>query len=279
MHSLEWRRGEVAEIKVHTYTRQLLVPSGEGYQDRLKRLADEAFSAEPWGGLAARTALAAGTTEDDASIPAMLEALSASSMDEVAGRELGRLVSLADPGVEVVECHLFPCLNQKHRGGFCYAPGKMLILIPLMELWEKRLRRNITHEYSHTVRMRRWPLDQRHGFGPAFRYTIREHLVFEGLAENLVEQFHADPDFPLAAVTTEEEARFWEAVQPHFERENWDAYGVLMNPGAGLPSRVGYTVGYHLVKRYLDRQGITALAAHQIPYDELYWRSGYPLLR
>lgn len=269
----------MAQIKMFPHYREL-VERPQDYPMKLHDVSQQVFADEPWGQLAAQMALQAGAASDVTLVTDALALLAESGMDEIAEHELKRLVQLENPETRTLECHLFPCLHPDRRGGFCFAPGKMLILIPLMDLWEKRLVRNICHEYSHTLRMTKWPLDERHGFGPTFRYTVREHLVFEGLAENLVEEMHPDPkDFPVEQVTEGEERRFWEAISPHFNKENWDAYGVLMNPAAGLPRRIGYIVGSRIVRSYLRRHGMSALSAHQLPYGELYWNSEYTSIR
>lgn len=131
----------------------------------------------------------------------------------------------------------------------------------------ERLVRNIAHEYSHTLRMRHWPQEEGHGFGPARRYTIADFLVFEGLAENLVEQFHVHPAFPARTVADDVAQRFWEAVEPHRGLANWDAHRVLMNPAPDLPDGIGYAMSYHVVRRFLDRTGMTALEAQHLPYE------------
>lgn len=258
-------------IQVKSYAENLLreMADGRGYLEALAVHAQTAFASEPWGQMAIRTAMSGGTPPDDVDPVSGLKAICGSGMETVARRELERLVELADPQVETVECHLFPCLNPERRGGFCYAPGKMLILIPLIEHWPLRVVRNITHEYSHTLRTRRWPTDERFGYGPAYRYTIREYLVFEGLADNLAEESHPHPAFPVPEVPHDLAQRFWDAVQPHRDFESWDAYRLFQNPSPDLPVGIGYRMGYNVVRRFLERTGMTALAAHQLSYDEI----------
>lgn len=51
-------------------------------------------------------------------------------MERVAQQALERRVAMADPHVEKVKCHLFPCLDPERRGALCYAPGKYSFRYP-----------------------------------------------------------------------------------------------------------------------------------------------------
>lgn len=262
-------------VRVLAHYRQLAAGGTRGYQERLERRAAAAFAREPWYDRVYRTAVAAGSIAGAPRPPGeTLDALAASDMDKVARTELRRLAAVAPPPADVVECHLFPCLHADRRGGFCFAPGKMLILMPLMDRWQLRLVRNITHEYSHTLRMARWPADERHGFGPTFPYSVRDFLVFEGLAECLVQQFHADPGLPPPQVTAEDEARFLAVLDRHLHLVGWEAYMAFLRPDDSIPPYTGYAVGYRLVQRYLDWSGRTAITAHSLPYADIYQGSG-----
>lgn len=255
-------------VRVLAHYRQLAAAGPQAYQEQLKVLAAEAFAGEPWYDRACRMAVAAGAGAPGTA--EMLGALAASGMDEIARGELLRLVRILPPPTESVECHLFPCLHPDRRGGFCYAPGKMLILMPLTDRWQLRLVRNITHEYSHTLRMARWPADERHGFGPAFPYSVRDFLVFEGLAECLVQQFHADPGLPPPQASPEDEARCLALLDRHLHLVGTEAYMAFLRPHDSIPPGTGYAVAYSLVQRFLRREGMTATAAHSLSYAEIY---------
>lgn len=43
--------------------------------------------------------------------------------------------------------------------------------------------------------------------------------------------------------------------------------------------RAAYEAGARVVRAYLLRHGASIAEAHRLPSDELYWGSGYPLLR
>lgn len=264
------------EFRVFPHYRQLLSVTGEEYQQRLEELAARVFAGEAWYERAVKVAVAAGTAPPGVAPAAELAALAASNMAELAHAQLARLLAAAPPPTGLVECHLFPCLHPDRRGGFNYAPGKMLIVMPLVDLWATRLIRNITHEYSHTLRMVRWPTDERHGYGPAYPYTVRDFLVFEGLAENLVEQFAADPAFPPPDVPAADETLFWDGFGRHLHLTGTEAYMVFQRAAPGLPWRTGYDVGYRVVRSFLERCGLTALEAHRLPYEEIYRASAYP---
>lgn len=262
----------MTEIRVIAYAGRLLkaAAAGGNYLEALQSEARASFAHEPWSQRAIRTAVRGSEPPEGIDTLAGLKAIAESGMELVAHRELERLVALADPGTPGVECHLFPCLNPELRGGgLCYAPGKMLVQVPLIEHWPLRVVRNLTHEYSHTLRGRLWPSDERYGYGPAYRYRIRDFLVFEGLADNLVEESHPHPAFAAPRPDAGVIGRFWEAVLPHQDLEHWDAYRVLMTPGPDFPRGIGYAMGYTVVRRFLERTGMTALEAHRLPYAEI----------
>ena len=103
-------------------------------------------------------------------------------------------------------------------GGCTIAPGKILVALRVDALARTRLARNIAHEYSHGVRMASRP-QAADGYGEHVPYSVRDHLVFEGLASVLVETLYPaameDPE-----VSAEEELR-WGA------KADLDAKGTL----------------------------------------------------
>lgn len=122
--------------------------------------------------------------------------------------------------------------------------------------------------------MRLWPPDERFSYGPAYRYTVREYVVFEGLAENSAAELYPHPAFPGPALPDGVVRKFWQAVKPHRHLESWDAYRLFLQPDPDLPPGIGYKVGYQVVRSFLNQTGLTALAAHRLPYEEILPGSG-----
>ena len=133
-----------------------------------------------------------------------------------------------------------------------------------------RLKRNIAHEYSHTVRMVQKPQATAHGFGEAIPYSMRDYLVFEGLAIVLSESLYAHPAFPPHEVSEESEAQFWATTD--FDAVGMDAYMKYMTKQA-------YEIAAKIVRNYVAAHNISIIEAHSMSDEELFWNSGYPFIR
>lgn len=175
-----------------------------------------------------------------------------------------RVSSLLSAPISDLELHIVPAIDQ-FGGGCCIAPGKVLVAVKIDEFSPVRLQRNVAHEYSHSVRMTQKPQATEHGYGHEVRYTIRDYLIFEGLAMVLSDTLYPSPIQPHDVSDTEEEA-WWNEV-------NIDAVGVK-----GYVDYIGlraYEIGSRIVRAYLGNRDISVLQAHYLTDEELYWRSGY----
>lgn len=171
--------------------------------------------------------------------------------------------------VEEVVCHILPAIDSK-GGGACYAPGQILLMIRADELSPVRLKRNLAHEYSHTLRFVRKPLDVEFGFGDAVPYSIRDFLILEGLASVLAENLFPHPNISTPEVSEEQEADFWEKAD--LNAVGMDAYIKYMHQRA-------YEIGSRIVRSYLTTHSTSIIAAHKKSDEELYWESGYSFIR
>lgn len=268
----------MAAIRVHAHYTSLLAPGPMPYNDRLEALLTEHFGGEPWEWLVRASARHSRQRPDGPPVEPLLRRLDALGLDRLAEEALARLATLLPPPTEAVHCHLLPTLGA-NMGGCSYAPGKMLMVLGDRDALDRRLLRNVAHEYSHTVRMARWPQDERHGFGPVRPYSVRAYLVFEGLADALADHLYpwdrSDERLP-----PELEPTYWAAVTPHLDETGSNAYvAYVAGEMPGLPPGAGYAAGARLVKRFLLRAGMDAVAAQHLPWEEIYFNSGYPLAR
>jgi Predicted Zn-dependent protease (DUF2268) len=110
----------------------------------------------------------------------------------------------------------------------------------------------IAHEYSHT-----------HYDYDVDAETVRGFLVSEGLAMVLAETFASKPQpYPWDQVTSEQEAEFWEQVDPAARGLN--AYMTYMG------SEASYVAGARVVRSYLRRHKFSIAEAHSRSLEELY---------
>jgi len=72
--------------------------------------------------------------------------------------------------------------------------------------------------------------------------------------------------YPWDQVTAEQEAEFWEGIDPEVR----GVEGYLQY----VSHDVSYEAGARVVRAYLLRHGVSIAEAHRLPNDELYWRSG-----
>ncbi|MEF3305690.1 DUF2268 domain-containing putative Zn-dependent protease [Paenibacillus sp. GYB003] len=164
---------------------------------------------------------------------------------------VNHVIRLLPSPVEDITVHIFPAIESK-GGGACFAPGKILLCIRCDELAPWRLKRNIAHEYSHTVRMVQKPQATAHGFGEAIPYSMRDYLVFEGLAIVLSESLYAHPAFPPHEVSEESEAQFWATTD--FDAVGMDAYMKYMTKQA-------YEIAAKIVRNYVAAHNISIIEA------------------
>ncbi|GIP34062.1 hypothetical protein J2TS4_32720 [Paenibacillus sp. J2TS4] len=78
------------------------------------------------------------------------------------------------------------------------------------------------------------------------------------------------PKFPPTPVTSKGENDFWEKT--NLDEVGTDAYIKYIGVKA-------YEIGARIVRKYLSTHNVSIIEAHNLSNEELYWNSGYPLLR
>lgn len=198
--------------------------------------------------------------------------LGETQITKVAEQCIERVLTALTSVFEDIDVHLFPTCNG-FGGGCTISPGKILVTATLEEdLAPIKLQRTITHEYSHCVRMTKYPQATEHGFGDEIPYSVRDYLVFEGLAMVLSDEVYPTasiPNYPYP-VTDEMEEAWWR-----------DAQTDMVGPQGYIKhmNLRGYEISRRIVSHYLDQNNATIFEAHGVPGAELYWQSGYSYLR
>ena len=155
--------------------------------------------------------------------------------------------------------------------GFTPGAGRVWIQIYPEGDWQVQIGPAIAHEYHHSVRM---ALLQE----PVAETNLIGGMVLEGLADSFTRVLY--PDRPLDpwidALTREQETAAWEVMQPYLEITGDTIASFLFGRRDDLPRWAGYTIGFHIVQAFLQRNPEASVASWT-PLDsrEILTRSGY----
>lgn len=172
-------------------------------------------------------------------------------------------------------------LSERHRGytGVGGQPGLVMVLAWPSAYNLPRLPAATAHEFHHNVRLSVEP------WTPAT--TVGQYVVLEGLAEAFAVELCGEETLgPWANALSgpqlaEARRRIAGALEVTGFDEvrayvfgDWAAAASGYEP-QGLPDFAGYTVGYRLVRAYLERSGRSAAEATYLPWREIVAGSGY----
>ncbi len=249
-------------IRVDNHIPELIGLDDAGFADQVERLKRRLSRSNPVAVLARRTIGGAveglkTASDRDQQLHTLLELDPAGAARGV----LRLLTAEIPPAHGRITCHLIP--NAGNRGsGNCFGDDRLLITVPCQGDALPWVGFVLAHEYSHTHR----------DFGEHEPDTVRDYLVFEGLAMVLAEIMVPKPTpYPWDNVTAEQEVGFWQTVD--LDARGVEAYTMYMRHDAA------YETGARIVRAYLNRHRVSIVEAHRLPNNELYWGSGYPLLR
>lgn len=131
-----------------------------------------------------------------------------------------------------------------------------------------RLLGTLAHELHHVLRMR----------GPGYGSSLGESLVSEGLAQCFEEEVGVPTPFYAvfldAAALAKASAKAKEAL--HSPRYDHNAWYFGRWGDADWPRYAGYSLGYSLVKAWLDANDATAAASTIVAADDIIgpWKAG-----
>lgn len=144
-------------------------------------------------------------------------------------------------------------LNMEHNGKSGLAFHDKLFLFVSTKNSAEEIRALFTHEYNHVCRLAKFSKKET-------EYTLLDTMVLEGIAENAVQELIGkDYLANWATLYTEKELKiFWKQLLPvchlpiNHPKHNHFLYGYRT-----LPKMLGYSVGYYLVKQFLEISGLT----------------------
>jgi len=130
------------------------------------------------------------------------------------------------------------CVN-----GFCVGKGVILIGLYPKGDWKKEISFTLTHELAHAI-------------SPYYEMSslsIGEGIVFDGLAENFRMKFLGGNVSPWASSISEKEAiTYFKGFKDKLDNNSSGFYREVFFGSGKYPLWTGYTIGYYLVKKYLE---------------------------
>lgn len=136
------------------------------------------------------------------------------------------------------------------------------------------------HELNHNVRFTLFP------FNP-MTVTVGEYSIAEGLAEAFAAELYGEDvvGYYVTDITPDDLATARRVIAGALDATGFNVvrgyiFGDVIaqamgRPAQGVPNFAGYAVGYHVVRRYLERSGTTAVEATFVPAREIIAESGY----
>jgi hypothetical protein len=132
--------------------------------------------------------------------------------------------------------------------GECVGGSILLRVYPEGD-WARWLPYHLAHEYHHSLWGYHYFVAQGHG-AP----DLLALIVSEGAADSFAHGLYPDVDVPwVRALRPKEEAAQWAALRDHLREPGGSLYERFMfgDAATGTPPSTGYTIGYHIVQRYL----------------------------
>ena len=172
-----------------------------------------------------------------------------------------------------------PMPRLKGYTGFGGRPGQVLVQVWPTDYNIPRLPAAAAHALHHNIRLTVEPW--------AFDTTVGQYIVMEGLAEAFAAELYGEESLgPWSDALDDGEMaevkpRYAEAMNiSGFNKirgyifGDWAAeeYGY---EAVGLPDFAGYTIGYRLVRAYIERTGLNAAEATYKPWQEIVEGSGF----
>ncbi len=150
-----------------------------------------------------------------------------------------RLVN--DPGMIIPEIGL---------GGFNPSATEVFISVDpkrtnLADILEKELAPLLAHEIHHAKRRRSV------GYGN----TLLEAMISEGLADHFSKELTGIAPPPWSIALNENELTIWEQeARTHWNDSGYNHDAWFFGAAANIPRWAGYSIGYELVKKYLEAE-------------------------
>jgi len=137
-------------------------------------------------------------------------------------------------------------IKEKMGGVNGFTPWKKTILIFInpTESWEGYLKSTLIHEITHTITK----------YYGANNYTLGQSFIHEGIAENFREYLLKRRMPWTQAISREDSIKIFRGIRQLLNKEDYKIHGELFFGEGKYPNWTGYTIGYYLVKEYLNKK-------------------------
>jgi len=155
--------------------------------------------------------------------------------------------------------------------GVTLGSGKILVLVdPTVDNWETVLLYVVAHEYHHSI----WTSYKLGEFG----ITLLDHLVFEGRADSFAHIVYPEVEVPWTSnIDSSTEKIIWKLIDDQLGKVNGEVINkVMFGDGMDYPQWSGYTIGYHIVQNYLEKNPeLNVEAWTNMSSSDILEKSGY----
>jgi uncharacterized protein YjaZ len=138
--------------------------------------------------------------------------------------------------------------------GFTFSPAQIVIGIAHRnEEWRDWAAYTVAHEYGHAIFFQKFCEPQCTQADWA-KIDLLDTLLFEGRADSFARTLYPNLEAPwVTALTPEQEAAQWRGIQEYLTStspNDWPRF--LYGDGNQIPHWTGYTIGFHIVQKYIQ---------------------------
>ena len=159
-----------------------------------------------------------------------------------------------DWGIDLVVTNHMPfvLIPEDGVGGRTYWSDLITICVDEDKLTKSKMNEMLVHELCHAAR---W------GKNNEWMKTLFDGLINEGIATYFEAEFAKNQEEKTVFIKTilersgEENKKIFEKLCDQLESKSYDYETIFFNGNDELPHWAGYSLGYYLVKRYLERTG------------------------
>ena len=150
-------------------------------------------------------------------------------------------------------------------GGYTYASDFVVISLDLKTMTISHLKEMLVHELGHAAR---W------GKNDEWMNTLFDGMISEGVATYFGTEFaknNSDKQFFTKAMlerSDEENERILNELRGNLDDKNYDYQTIFFTGNDKLPRWSGYSLGYYLVKKYLEKTRKTIEEAFADKYED-----------
>ena len=150
-------------------------------------------------------------------------------------------------------------------GGYTYACDFIVCALDLKNMSIPRFKEMLVHELGHAARV---------GKNNEWMNTLFDGMISEGIATYFGTEFaknNSDKQFFTKAMlerSDEENERILNELRGNLEDKNYDYQTIFFTGNDKLPRWSGYSLGYYLVKKYLEKTHKTIEEAFADKYED-----------